>query len=107
METFVGDTPNLILKTGIDLSGYAELYIKFKRPDGTYGKWTATQHGTNDTWMEYQLLETDLNQEGTWALQSNAKDTSVDLHGKWVNLVVFTPINDTTVPPTTLAPTTI
>lgn len=110
METFVGDTPKIILKTRIDLSSYDVLWIKFKRPDRTTGHWVATQSGTDVTWMEYQLVEVDLDMPGDWVLQAHAHDSiapTAALHGKWVDLKVLSPLPETTTPPTTLAPTTL
>ena len=104
METFVGDTINIVLMTGIDLSDYIDLYIKFKRPDNTYGKWPATQSSENDTWMEYLTSQSDLNIKGKWAIQAHATGGTNRLHGKWINFQVLEPIADTTPPPTTAAP---
>ena len=108
MQTYVGDTNRITLDTNIDVSGYATLQIKFRRPDWTTGKWTATIDPSDNNRMYYDLTESDLDQEGTWRLQANAKNnpTAQDLHGKWVDLRVLTPYPDTTTPPTTAAPTT-
>lgn len=104
METFVGDTINIVLMTGIDLSDYTDLYIKFKRPDNTYGKWTAIQNSEDVTCMEYLTGVSDLNIKGIWAVQAQVLDDDIRLHGKWVNFQVLESINDTTPPPTTAAP---
>jgi hypothetical protein len=106
METFVGDTVRIILKCGIDISGYTTLEIKFKRPDGTRGVWTSSLHATNDTWMEYVTSEADLDMLGIWAIQSHVEGGGSVLHGKWVDFIVYNPIFETTIIPTTLAPTT-
>lgn len=94
METFVGDTPKIVLQTGIDLSVYSTLLIKFRRPDGTYGAWTASLSSEDNTWMEYTTLDTDLNLPGIWALQSHVMGIGIELHGKWVDIQVYTPIAD-------------
>ena len=109
METFVGDTIRISLLTNIDLSGYATLQIKFRRPNRTIGKWSATIDPTDDMIMYYDTDEDDLNLAGKWSLQANAKNnpTNKDLHGAWVPLDVLTPYGDTTTPPTTLEPTTV
>jgi len=104
METFVGDTIRIILQTGIDLTGYTTLWIKYKKPDLSTGHWVATKDGTEDTWMYYDTLETDLDMPGIWTIQAYAESSR--LHGLWANFQVHQPIPDTTVPPTTLAPTT-
>lgn len=109
METFVGDTIEINVETGIDLSSYATLQIKFRRPNMSMGIWAATIDPADDTRMYYETDETDLNMEGTWYLQANAKNgaPAVDLHGQWVPIKVQTPFADTTSSPTTLAPTTV
>lgn len=93
-ETFVGDTPKLVLKTSIDISGYQALYIKFKRPDDVTGAFAANLSSTNNKWMEAQLGPTDLSVAGRWTLQAEVKDNDGNpiLHGKFVNLQVFDPI---------------
>jgi len=40
--------------------------ITFKRPDKTTGEWTATVVGDA---LEYETLESDINQSGIWVLQ--------------------------------------
>lgn len=106
MDIFVGDTLRIVLKTGTDLDDFDQLFIKFKRPNGTYGKWAAAQCTENDEWMEYETDETDLNLAGIWLFQANAKDPSVDLHGKFAEQLVLDAFPNTTTPPTTIAPTT-
>lgn len=111
MDTFVGDTPRLTIRTGIDLSGYDVLWIKFRRPNGTQGHWVATIHA-NTTWMYYDLDPTDLNMPGTWVLEAHAHEptppgaVTARLHGKPLNLEVIQPLAETSTVPTTLAPTT-
>lgn len=112
MDTFVGDTPRIIIKTGIVLTGYDTLWIKFKRPDDTTGHWVATIHST-PTWLYYDCTPADLNMPGVWALEAHAHDPAapgiplVQLHGKPFNLDVAMPLPETTKPPTTAAPTTL
>lgn len=109
MHTYVGDTIKISLDTHIDLSGYATLQIKFRRPNRTIGKWTATIDPDDNEKMYYETAEADLNLPGMWSLQANAKNnpTNEDLHGLWVLLDVKLPYGDTTTPPTTVAPTTL
>jgi hypothetical protein len=92
METFVGDTIRLILDTGIDISGYTTLLMRFKRPDGTTGEWSASLHSTNHKWMEYTTYDYDLDQDGIWAIQAYVESAAAFLHGKWVDFTVYNPI---------------
>jgi hypothetical protein len=89
-ETFVGDTIKLIMKTTIDLAGYQGLYILFRKPDGSSGKFACNMSSINHQWMECTLPPTDLDQVGEWALQAfvEENDHNPILHGKKVNLYV-------------------
>jgi len=105
-KTFVGDTPRLVVNTGIDLSVYATLIIKFKRPNRTTGYWTASIDPADSTRMIYDLLVTDLNMPGLWVVQAHVEDTDVELHGLWADINVYEPLPETSTPPTTPGPTT-
>jgi len=92
METFVGNTVKLILETGIDLTGYTTLRVRYIKPDKTYGSWIAALSPTDNTWLEYTTLITDLNIPGTWVVQAHVTDIGQALHGKWADFMVYTPI---------------
>lgn len=111
METFVNDTPRITIDTNIDLSGYSTLLIKYKKPDGTTGCWTATICPTDNNCMYYDIALGELDQEGHWLVQGIAKDVGVQLTGRWCKFNVHealaptcTTAAPTTVPPTTAAP---
>jgi len=106
METYVGDTVNLDVDTAIDLTGYTGLYIKFRRPNGSVGFWTAAIDPLDSTHMIYQTDLDDLNMAGAWTIQAHAEALGVHLHGKWYTFTVLTPLAETSTPPTTAAPTT-
>lgn len=93
-ETFVGDTVKIILKTSLSLVGYDNLFIMYKKPDGTTGQVTATVSSENTQWLEAILLETTLDQPGEWTIQAfvEDEDSGSILHGKFVNLMVKEPI---------------
>ncbi len=93
-ETFVGNTPKLILKTSIDLSDFDALYIKYKTPSGLTGYFAANKSSDNNQWMEAQLGPTDLPEAGEWTLQALVSDIGGDpiFDGDFVNLKVKTPI---------------
>lgn len=110
METFVGDTIKINLSTGIDLSGYDILHIKFRRPDGTFGRWIAAVDAVI-THMVYTTKPTDLDMPGKWTVQAHVEDAALpetDLHGEFVEFDVLTPFIEahSTPAPTTLGPTT-
>ena len=105
METFVGDTVQFSLSTGIDVSGYTSLLIKYKKPDGAKGYWTAAVDPADNTVMNYTCLETDLDMTGEWLLQAFVESVGAQLHGTVNKLIVHNMIASlTTAAPTTAAP---
>lgn len=106
MDTFVNDTIKLTIDTNIDISGYATLTIKFRRPDGTVGCWIATQCIGDVNCMTYTTVHGDLDIPGEWLIQAVAEDVGVALHGVWTSFDVHSPLMATCPPLTTLAPTT-
>lgn len=113
METFVNNTIKLIIDTNINVSDYDILQVRYKKPDGTLGCWTASLCPTNDECMTYTCVYGDLDQSGRWLIQAVALNIGVRLTGRWVEFVVHdslvefcTTVAPTTAPSTTLAPTT-
>jgi len=104
MDTFVNDTIRLSVNANIDLSGYATLQIRYKKP----GCWIATICATDSTYMYYLTSIGDLDQAGEWLIQGMALDAGVHLTGRWCRFMVYDPLREfcTTVAPTTVAPTT-
>lgn len=55
------------LDTGVDLSAAATSKIKYKKPSGATGEWTATVYDvTNGIIQKILSLTTDLDQAGAW-----------------------------------------
>ena len=108
METFVNDTPRITIDTKIDVSGYATLQIRYRKPDGTTGCWSATLCASNDDCMYYDVQLGEIDQEGIWLYQGVALDTGVRLTGRWCKFTAHNPLAQfcTTEPPTTMFPTT-
>ena len=106
METFVNDTIRITLNANIDLSGYATLNIRYKKPDGTTGCWVATICPTNNEYMFYDCDIDDLDQAGDWLIQGVALDIGVKLTGLWCKFTVHDSLVEfcTSVAPTTTAP---
>ena len=90
MEAFVGDSVKIILSTGVDLTAWTQLLIKYEKPDGTTGSWTPILEGT--TSMEFNTVTSTLDQRGTWRLQAFVAFGLERLHGKWAELKVFAPL---------------
>jgi hypothetical protein len=106
MDTFVNDTIQLNINTNIDISGYATIFIKYRRPDGTVGCWIAALCIGDNSCMTYTTINGDLDQSGEWLIQAVAEDVGVALHGRWTSFDVHEPLTATCPPLTTLAPTT-
>jgi hypothetical protein len=106
METFVNDTIRLTVNTNIDISGYATIQIRYRKPDGATGCWTATICPTDNECMYYDLTIGDLDQVGEWLIQGIALDAGAQLTGQWCSFYVHDPLVEfcTTVAPTTAAP---
>lgn len=105
METYVGDTLKLIINTGIDISGYSTLCIKYRKPDGTIGTWAATIDPSDNKKMIYTCDTEDLDQAGEWVVQASVEEGAQQLNGRWIRFDVHEPLREacgaTTVAPTT------
>jgi len=93
MKTFIGDSVKITLSTGIDLTGHAEIQIKYEKPDGSTGYWTPVIPAGSTESMEYNTDTDALDLRGTWRLQAFVEfPGDVRLHGKWAELKVYAPI---------------
>lgn len=108
MDTYVNDTVRITVDADLDLSGYATLQIRYQKPDGTKGCWTATIDPGDDERMYYDCIYGDLDVAGEWIIQGIAVDAGVRLTGRWCSFDVYDPIRQTctTAAPTTAVPTT-
>ncbi len=62
---YVGDDPLIRIDCGVDsLSGASNPKIFYQKPDGDEGSWVATIVGGR--YLEYQTVEDDIDQAGTW-----------------------------------------
>lgn len=58
------------LDTKIDLSSAASLKIKYKKPSGATGSWTATQDSTYPTRIYFDLVTASIDESGVWTFWS-------------------------------------
>lgn len=66
MKVYVNQTNLVItLATSTLLTNVSSALIKFNRPDGTEGHWTASVDGLN---LVYSVTIGDLNQSGVWTI---------------------------------------
>lgn len=54
------------LTTLVDITGATETLIKYKKPSGTTGEWTATVEAVGDGIIYYDLTGDELDEIGTW-----------------------------------------
>lgn len=96
-KIFVDDDVLLTLNTGKVLTAFTDFRIKFKRPDGTKGYWTATIYQTTK-------IRNTVNFDtcGIWQVQAFVSDVNSKFHGMFCDIKVYPAI----APDTTLAPTT-
>ena len=105
MDTYVGDTIQFIINTGIDISGYSTKCIKYRKPDGTVGTWAAAINPTNSKQMIYTCDTEDLDQAGKWVIQASVEEAAQQLNGRWIRFDVHEPLREAC-SATTAAPTT-
>jgi len=55
------------LTTGVDITSASALLVKYKKPDGTEGSWTATEYDATTGVIYYDFTKaSELDQAGTW-----------------------------------------
>ncbi len=87
MSVSVGDIGvQFKLNAGQDLSAQTTLQIKYQKPDGTFGAWTAVISGTN--YATYTTKDGDLDQDGVWQVQIYVVTPSFTAHGKKAQVLV-------------------
>jgi hypothetical protein len=62
------DSLRIILVTEVDITGATVRQIKYKKPSGTTGNWTATELDPTAGSIYYDLTGTELDESGTWKL---------------------------------------
>ena len=83
----VGDIgTKIILDCVEDISTSTVWKIKYEKPDGSSGSWTAVKEGTTVYYTTAAVG--DLDQDGCWCLQSYIESTAWTGHGERVSLEV-------------------
>jgi len=92
MSVFIGDIGvKIILEVGADITTAIAQKIKYRKPSGESGAWTATQETA--TSISYTTIAaTDLNEIGVWLLQSYVTMPSWALSGKIAKFSVIATI---------------
>jgi len=81
MSVFVGTLgKKIVLKVGVNISTATTRQIKYEKPSGTTGYWTAAQEST--TSISYTTTAaTDLDEDGNWKLQAYIVTPTWTEHG--------------------------
>jgi hypothetical protein len=87
-KIFVGDVgTDIILDAGEDITAQTTLLIKYKKPSGLTGSWSATVYQT--TKGKYTTVSGDLDESGTWKLQLYVVLPAWSGHGEVAKLPVY------------------
>ncbi len=78
----------LELETSSDLSGVTTAEIKYKKPDGTKGVWSATVDGSK---LYYITEAGDLDKRGVLQVQAHVVGTGFDLLGETAEVQIHPP----------------
>ena len=71
-KIYTGTRITISLDTRVDLSGYGELKIRYKKPSGVVGEWAAQLSYFSN--VSYSVSNTSiLNESGDWRLQVYVK----------------------------------
>ena len=82
----------IVLEAGQDISAASLLQMKYKKPDGSTGTWTATLTGVDSVY--YNTLADDLDQTGNWEIQLYIELGDAKLHGHIVTFHVYKKVTD-------------
>ena len=81
MKHYIGEVgTDIVLDTGITITGATAIKIKYQKPDGTTGEWTASKNGT--TKVQYTLLTGNIDQAGVWTFQAYVEVSGGKWHGQ-------------------------
>lgn len=87
MSIFKGQSLlDIVLDTGIPVSGTDRLSIIYIKPSGYKGEWLGVPEGT--TFIKYVVVGSELDEIGTWKLQSMVVNSSGVGFGNPTNMVV-------------------
>jgi hypothetical protein len=87
-KTYLNDIgTEIILDSGEDISGQTTLEIKYKKPEGDTGTWTASVYNTN--YAKYTTVDGDLDEIGTWTVQIYVVLPSWTGHGEAAQFKVY------------------
>ena len=79
----------ITLETDINLAGNSVVSIRFKKPSGVEGSWTATVENSPTGQISYTTASGDIDEHGLWTLAAHALFTGGnDLEGNAIGMTV-------------------
>ena len=94
VRAYIGDIGRQFeLDAGEDITTATVLQIKYKKPDGTTGAWTAVVSGTDYAVYTTQLAD-DLDQLGKWLIQLYVEMGGAKVHGPVGSFHVYKRVSD-------------
>ena len=76
---FIGDTPEIVLDCGVNISTAIVRSIIVKKPDGSKVTWPAVIEGSNS--IKYTALSGDIDLTGAWKVQAYIEMPTWKGHG--------------------------
>mgnify|MGYP006279449747 CR=1 FL=1 len=84
---YVGDIGAILrLTSSVDLSAATSAAIKYRKPSGATGEWSATIY--DSTGVQYVVQDGDLDESGQWTLQGYVTMPGWSGHSKAVRVTV-------------------
>jgi hypothetical protein len=66
MKYYQGQTLQIDLVIHVDITGAGTVQIKYRKPSGATGAWTATVVDAEDGWLRYTLASASNDESGVW-----------------------------------------
>lgn len=76
------------INTGIDCTNATVLKIKYKKPDGVKGEWTAELSEDDPKIVKHKVAEGEINAVGSWTIWSHVTFSDGSVPGKPAKMLV-------------------
>lgn len=90
-KIYIGDTPEIELDAIEDISGATVKKIKYVKPNGTKGEYESGVTIVDNTKLNYQTNDTDIDIAGNWVYQIYVELVDWKGHGEEFHHLVHTP----------------
>ena len=86
-KIYIGDIPLIKTDCVSNITGATNTQIKYQKPSGTTGYWTATV--VDGRYLQYQTQTDDLDESGTWKFQAYLTLGGWIGHGETATQTIF------------------